>query len=550
MANVHREAGDIIGGYTVVETLGRGGSGAVYKVRDQAGHDAALKLVDASADGIAARRLEREVHALQSLRHPAVPRVIDAELDDDQTFVVFELVPGVSLFYYIQEHGPLKGDELAAFAEATGSALEAVHKAGVVHRDVTPSNIMMGPAGPVLIDFGLSHRAEDERLTRDGLVSGTAGYVAPEVINGAEPGPIADRWAWAATVAFAMVGDAPYGSGTGAIGRTLEAAPQLPDVVGAHAVAAALSRDISERPDMRAVVAALRGATEMLARLPRKEAQQAMEPTLMAPGGTAVMDIYDDALQDVDADGYPLADELEVGQGEDADAWQGGQHDVTNDDGAEEWADGANTLPTPPARRTFTIALWTVAVSAVAAVAPMVSIGVLIVAAVISRALHRRAVALHAVRVRRGARRGDGVVQTIGLPWHLLRGAGEIVPAIILAALAGSGVTALTWWLVSTGQVASLTSDGEHYGYAASLALGAGTIALVLWWGPWMSGTRDGARRLAWGFAPTPGVAGAWIVVALVGLGVTILAVYFQFEPWWWPLPSAPTGPNGPLAGN
>ena len=102
------------------------------------------------------------------------------------------------------------------------SALEAAHLAGVVHRDVTPSNMMMGPDGPVLIDFGLSHRETDERLTRDGLVSGTAGYVAPEVIDGADPGPVADIWSWAATVSYAMSGTAPFGSGSKAIGRTLD----------------------------------------------------------------------------------------------------------------------------------------------------------------------------------------------------------------------------------------------------------------------------------------------------------------------------------------
>ncbi|MEX0913954.1 MAG: serine/threonine-protein kinase, partial [Demequina sp.] len=288
MAHQKRAAGEVIGGYTVIETLGRGGSGAVYRVRDEAGAEAALKLVDAGAETIAVQRLRREVEALQSLRHPAVPRVLDAEFEDEATFVVFELVPGTSLFYYVQEHGPLRGEELAHFAETVASALEAVHAAGVVHRDVTPSNIMMGPHGPVLIDFGLAHRTEDERLTRDGLVSGTTGYVAPEVINGTEPGPVADVWAWAATVAFAMSGQAPFGTGTKAIGRTLESSPSLPDVVGADAVEAALSRDIESRPGMRDVVAALRGATETLEWSPDRESEQ-VDPSLVGPCGTAVM---------------------------------------------------------------------------------------------------------------------------------------------------------------------------------------------------------------------------------------------------------------------
>src|SRR5690606_17240963 len=126
------------------------------------------------------------------------------------------------------------------------------------------SNVMMSPRGAVLIDFGLSHRTDDERLTRDGMVSGTAGYVAPEVIDGAEPGPEADKWAWAATVAFAMSGTAPFGVGSASIRRTLEGQPEVADGLGADYLRAALGRDVGARPSMSQVIAALRGATEVL----------------------------------------------------------------------------------------------------------------------------------------------------------------------------------------------------------------------------------------------------------------------------------------------
>lgn len=554
MASVKRAVGDLIGGYKVVETLGRGGSGAVYKVEDAAGNEAALKLVDAKSDGIAARRLEREVEALQSLRHPAVPRVIDVEFEEDSTFVVFELVPGVSLFYYVQEHGPLEGEELASFAETIASALEAVHAAGVVHRDVTPSNIMMGTAGPVLIDFGLSHRPEDDRLTRDGLVSGTAGYVAPEVINGTEPGPTADCWAWAATVAFAMTGNAPFGSGTGAIGKTLEADPELPDVVGAHAVAAALGRDVEARPGMRDVVAALRGATEALSYVPEQAYADAMEPTLVGPGATAVM-----PAQDASGD----SDVMYVGpdvDGSDADdAWVDGDEDLEyedteQDDGSQEgedphlWEDEGGAPWRP--RRPLTIGAWLTALAASAALAPLVSIFAMIFLAILARTAYRRAAALDALHMKRGLRRSDSVVQTIGLPWHLLRATGEVLPAVIVAAAAASGITALLWWMVAEGHVVYGGPAGRIWEYATALALGAGSAAMILWWGPWMSGTRAGAHRIAGTLAPTKGVAGAWVVVAIAGIAVVALAVYVQLEPWWWPLAQAPAGVHGPLAGN
>src|SRR6187549_159417 len=113
MAGTVRSAGDEVGGYTVVRSLGAGGSGHVYLGNDGDGTLAALKLVDAKADGVAAERLRREVAALQSLRHDAVPQVIDAELDEDETFVVFEFIPGESLAQHVSRHGPLEGDELA-----------------------------------------------------------------------------------------------------------------------------------------------------------------------------------------------------------------------------------------------------------------------------------------------------------------------------------------------------------------------------------------------------------------------------------------------------
>ena len=176
----------------------------MYLVTDEGGGEAALKLVDTSDAG-ARVRLSREVAALQALRHPAVPRVLDAELDDEDAFVVSEFIDGPSLSQHVRARGPLPSGQVAELASALAGALAAVHAAGVVHRDVTPANVLLGRTGPVLIDFGISHQFEDDRLTRTGLVSGTAGYVAPEVIDGGEPTAASDDWGLAATLAFAVV---------------------------------------------------------------------------------------------------------------------------------------------------------------------------------------------------------------------------------------------------------------------------------------------------------------------------------------------------------
>ena len=544
MAGVRREAGDEIGGYTVLETLGRGGSGAVYKVRDGGGETYALKLVDARDDDVAARRLEREVHALQSLRHPAVPRVLDAELDGDEKFVVFEYIPGDSLWQHVQDHGPLSGEALADFAERTASALEAVHAADVVHRDVTPSNIMMGPDGPVLIDFGLSHREHDERLTRDGLVSGTAGYVAPEVIDGAEPGPIADRWSWAATLAYTMMGSAPFGSGTGAISRTLAAEVEVPEAPGADALRAALGRDIGARPSPRDVVAALRGATAVL---PRSE--DGLEPTHVASGlaATSVLGERDvDTTSVMPSDGGWDQVSADPRVGDTATPASPVSSDdvlVLGDDGHDDaWgAPTSSELALPPApRRPIMTAAWMLALASTAALAPFVTLMALVGSAVLVRAVQRRTLGLHVARERRGPRRGDVALQTLGFPWHLLRSLGETVPAALIAAAAGGGVAAGGWWLVSSERVASGAADAQAWGHGAALALGGLVAAVLLWWGPWMEATREGGRRVASVLAPTAGVAAAWTLVAIAALGVVTIAVYLMTEPQWWPAPDLP----------
>ena len=157
-------------------------------------------------------------------------------------------------------------------------------------------------------------------------MSGTAGYVAPEVIDGEEPGAVADRWAWAATMAFAMTGKAPYGTGNSAIRKTLQGKWAVPDLPGADVLAAALDRKVEARPGMRDVVAAMRGATTVLP-----------VETLAA---TAVMETSPDGT-----------DVLEVDAGEDY-ADDALADDARADDDGEARTDAATTTKTSKARAT------------------------------------------------------------------------------------------------------------------------------------------------------------------------------------------------------
>src|SRR5690606_12013386 len=139
-----------------------------------------------------------EVAHLQRVRHTGVARVLDAEIDSTDAFVVTELLDGQDLAAHVREHGPLSADDLADLAEQLRAALEVVHGAGVLHRDLTPGNVLMTSRGPVLIDFGIAQAADEARVTSTGLVAGTPGYLSPELLEGGEPSQAADWWGWAA----------------------------------------------------------------------------------------------------------------------------------------------------------------------------------------------------------------------------------------------------------------------------------------------------------------------------------------------------------------
>ncbi|MBX9244470.1 serine/threonine protein kinase, partial [Actinotalea ferrariae] len=205
--------GTEIGGYRVLGPLGHGGMGAVYRAVDGDGTTVALKLLHPhlGADPDARERLRREVSNLQRVRHPGVARVLDAEIEADEAFVVTELVEGDDLAARVRSRGPLTPVELADLAERLRGAVAVVHEAGVLHRDLTPGNVMVTDRGPVLIDFGIAQAVDDLRVTSTGLVMGTPGYLAPELLEGAAPSEDGDWWSWAALLALAATGRPPFG---------------------------------------------------------------------------------------------------------------------------------------------------------------------------------------------------------------------------------------------------------------------------------------------------------------------------------------------------
>ena len=122
-------------------------------------------------------------------------------------------MPGFSLHDQVQEEGPVTGADLIWLARGLAEGVASVHAAGVLHRDVKPSNVLMEGRTPILIDFGLARVADDPRLTHTGWLLGTPGYLPPEILYGEDATPASDVHSWAATVAYAGTGRSPFGTG-------------------------------------------------------------------------------------------------------------------------------------------------------------------------------------------------------------------------------------------------------------------------------------------------------------------------------------------------
>ena len=237
----------------------------MWLAEDGGGTAVALKaLHPALASSDAARtRLRRETRTVNAVRSPFVAHIVDAETDASQPFVVSEYVAGPTLAEVVQS-GPVPMRGVAALSYHLASTIAAVHRADVIHRDIKPSNIICSQRGPVLIDFGIAMGAEDEHLTSTGLVSGTAGYTAPELLAGRPPSRHSDWWAWCATLLSCATGRPPFGSGDmkATILRVMQGEPDLAGLSPriAAALGAGLGTEPEGRPSPSLVVADLMGA--------------------------------------------------------------------------------------------------------------------------------------------------------------------------------------------------------------------------------------------------------------------------------------------------
>jgi len=243
-----------LGPYRLQDKLGEGGMGVVHLARDPEGRLVAVKVLRSltEQDDTGRRRMIREVETMRRVRSPYVAEVIDADVTGEFPYVVTRYVPGPTLEESIRQRGPLSAAGVELLANGLAQALAAIHAAGIVHRDLKPGNVILAEDHAVVIDFGIAQPTGATRLTQTGMVMGTPGYLAPEVIKGEPSSPASDIHSWGATVAFAATGQAPYGTGSfeTIFFRVISGRADLSGVPGSLVplVSAALAADSARRP--------------------------------------------------------------------------------------------------------------------------------------------------------------------------------------------------------------------------------------------------------------------------------------------------------------
>src|SRR5690349_14148382 len=532
-----------LGPYRLQDRLGEGGMGVVHLARDTEGRAVALKVLHPlGSEGVnARRRLAREVETMRRVRSPYVAEVLDADVTGEFPYIVTRFVSGPTLDEMVRTRGPLSGPGLRRLAHGMAEALTAIHAAGVVHRDLKPGNVMLTDDRPIVIDFGIAQTGDATRLTQTGLVMGTPGYLAPEVIEGEPSSPASDVHSWGSTMAFAATGHLPFGGGSyetifyriisGRADLSGVPAPLVP------LISAALARDPSHRPSAswlsaQAVTLDMSGATATTTYngVPVTETQYPREAVVIpavpqaAAARVAPPPAPRQAARDV-ADllppvSYPPAGKQQPYQDQ-AGPW--GPQGPRPAAGAAAGA-AAPAAASRPAARPNTAAGLAIMVALVAltVVLPVAGLLVSLAAITLLRAADRAQSKLAVRRSVRGPRASDLVVVLVTAPLTVARALLTEALMAPLAVIVGAAVYGLA-------VVVTHSADMPRAGaYAAAAA--------VAWYalGPGSGSPRRQLNRMAGAVARTRTSAAA-ITLSVWALAVAAVLFAASQAPYYWP---------------
>lgn len=252
-----------VGRYRILSELGSGGMGIVYLAEARTGDRVALKVIrpDLARSEEFRERFAREAKAASAITGACTARVVDVDTDGRTPFIATEFIDGLTLEGFVSHHGPLEGDQLRMFALALAEALASIHRGGLIHRDLKPTNVLLSETGPRVIDFGIAKAVEETSFTGTGVSLGTPAWMAPEQARGQRATAAADVFGWGCLVSYAASGNPPFGYGSpdAMLYRVVHEEPDVPSLPGDldHLVSRSLAKDPSQRPSTADVVGTL-----------------------------------------------------------------------------------------------------------------------------------------------------------------------------------------------------------------------------------------------------------------------------------------------------
>ncbi len=250
-----------IGGYRLESRLGAGGMGVVYRARSVSGRQVAVKVIrpELAQDPEFRARFRQEVAAARKVSGAFTAPVIDADADAREPWLATLFIAGPPLGEQVARHGPLEAAAVRQLAAGLAEALQDIHRAGMVHRDLKPGNVLLAADGPRVIDFGIARALDGTQLTSTGVVVGTPPFMAPEQFQQGVTSSATDIFALGSVLVFAATGRGPFGADSGhAVG--FRVVYEEPDLTGLPAelrplILPCLAKDPAQRPTVEQLLA-------------------------------------------------------------------------------------------------------------------------------------------------------------------------------------------------------------------------------------------------------------------------------------------------------